>query len=677
MQAFSLRLFSQILLLALILLGLPLAGAVLAGQSGARYLEFPPLTHYVAHAPFSWPMFIALACAIFAATLPFVFHVVRHRHAVPHSLRTPTDTQAFPAWGYAGIAITVAAWLIAWTRFPLFDALQLFTFSPLWLGYILVVNAWTQRRTGHCMLRNRPRYFLALFPASAAFWWFFEYLNRFVQNWYYVGADTLSPAEYFWFATLPFATVLPAVMGTEELLESFPRLCAGLDRFRPLRLAHPPRWATLWLILALAGLTGIGVWPDLLFPLLWIAPLILLTATQSLRGRPTIFAPLADGNWARPCRLALAALICGVFWEMWNFHSAAKWIYAVPYVNRFHLFEMPILGFAGYLPFGLECAVIADAIAVRLNTSRPATGTRLTRHWLRTCFALLAAAALWLPLLHRLYRPNLDAYRHPSHLGSRAKALLAAQRRLWEIPAERDTAQARMRRSNAEWDFMGRTFTVLALANITLREPSTRADHLSLIDTIIADTLHLEREQGPFYFLMDYAQAGAFRGAASRSVFLDGEIALMLGARRFIQEDAQLVAPFRERIAALKRTLEQGPILCGESYPDECWMFCNTLALAALRMSDALDATDHAAFLQRWLATVKSNLVDSRTGLLISSFTLAGSPLDGPEGSSIWMAAHCLQLVDPAFAADQYQRAKNELARTTLGFGYAREWPAT
>jgi hypothetical protein len=47
---------------------------------------------------------------------------------------------------------------------------------------------------------------------------------------------------------------------------------------------------------------------------------------------------------------------------MWNFHSLAKWIYAVPFVNRFHLFEMPLLGYAGYLPFGLECAVIGDMV---------------------------------------------------------------------------------------------------------------------------------------------------------------------------------------------------------------------------------------------------------------------------------------------------------------------------
>ena len=71
---------------------------------------------------------------------------------------------------------------------------------------------------------------------------------------------------------------------------------------------------------------------------------------------------MRDGRWRRIVLLALAALICGFFWEMWNYWSATKWAYAVPFVERFKIFEMPVLGFAGYLPFGLECAVVADAV---------------------------------------------------------------------------------------------------------------------------------------------------------------------------------------------------------------------------------------------------------------------------------------------------------------------------
>jgi hypothetical protein len=41
------------------------------------------------------------------------------------------------------------------------------------------------------------------------------------------------------------------------------------------------------------------------------------------------------------------------------------------------------------------------------------------------------------------------------------------------------------------------------------------------------------------------------------------------------------------------------------------------------------------------------------------------------------MVAHCLQLVDEAFARDQYERARRELGGTLCGFSYACEWPAS
>jgi hypothetical protein len=39
------------------------------------------------------------------------------------------------------------------------------------------------------------------------------------------------------------------------------------------------------------------------------------------------------------------------------------------------------------------------------------------------------------------------------------------------------------------------------------------------------------------------------------------------------------------------------------------------------------------------------------------------------------MICNMLQPVDKAYAREQYNRAKKELARSFMGFGYAREWP--
>jgi hypothetical protein len=101
------------------------------------------------------------------------------------------------------------------------------------------------------------------------------------------------------------------------------------------------------------------VFPNLLFPLLWISPLLIIVSLRTLSGQTHVLSPLAVGDWRPVVTAAAAALVCGFFWEMWNFYSLARWTYRVPYVQRFSIFEMPVLGYAGYLPFGLECVAAA------------------------------------------------------------------------------------------------------------------------------------------------------------------------------------------------------------------------------------------------------------------------------------------------------------------------------
>ncbi len=294
---------------------------------------------------------------------------------------------------------------------------------------------------------------------------------------------------------------------------------------------------------------------------------------------------------------------------------------------------------------------------------------------LRALAALALAAAAWLPVLHLFYATDVTAILRHDTVHPMARQLAAHHLRLWADDSLREREVARMRASNAEWDFMGRSFLVWGLANLALRDPSVRDEALDVIDRILDETLRLEAERGPLHFLMAYARLKPFRQDPPRSLFVDGEIALMLAARRLVQEHPPYQPLLAERVRVIADRMGRGPVLCAESYPDECWTFCNTVALAALRASDALDGTDHASFLRRWVEMAKARLIHPATGLLVSSFSLDGRHLDGPEGSSLWMAAHCLQVVDADFAADQYARARRELGRTTLGFGYAREWP--
>jgi hypothetical protein len=84
------------------------------------------------------------------------------------------------------------------------------------------------------------------------------------------------------------------------------------------------------------------------------------------RGRtPTLIGDWQDGRWGRTVSLMLGGLTCGLLWEFWNYWAAAKWTYDLPFLGPlepYRLFEMPLLGFAGFLPFALECWVIFQTI---------------------------------------------------------------------------------------------------------------------------------------------------------------------------------------------------------------------------------------------------------------------------------------------------------------------------
>jgi len=363
------------------LVGLPLLGVILAGKPAGGYLSFPPLTRYVRHAPFSWYVFIPLALVIAAAVAPVAVRAFQAwcRGRIE---KRRGQGRSFPWWGWCGLGIGAAGWMLAWTRLDWMAALQPHTFTPLWIAYIIVINAVSQRSAGRCLMCSRPVYFLLLFPLSAAFWWFFEYLNRFVQNWYYVGPG-LTPWSYFWYATLPFATVLPAVLSTCEWLRNAAWVRRGFTNLPQLSPSRPRRLAAGALLTAAAGLFFIGVWPNALFPLLWLAPLLIVVSIQTLLGQRHLLSEIAAGDWRRAVAAAAAALICGGFWEMWNACSLAKWKYSIPFVHRFQLFEMPVLGYAGYLPFGIECVVIGDLLQRAVGSFRTgrtgAKGRRMAR----------------------------------------------------------------------------------------------------------------------------------------------------------------------------------------------------------------------------------------------------------------------------------------------------------
>jgi hypothetical protein len=343
------------------LLGLPMAGILLAGRPVAPYLEFPPLTRLHVPAPFSIAMFVLFAVVDLIVAGLLVYFLMRASARLRELSRQRIATP-FPLWGWLGLGLLLFGWFAAWTRMPWLAWIQEHTYVLPWSGYILLVNAWCAKRSGRSLLTDSPRRFLALILASVFFWWFFEYLNRFVQNWHYVGGADYSAGTYALMASLAFATVLPAVLSTQRLLLTFTLFDPGLEKLLPLRVRHGRAIAWAALIGAAGCLSFLGIYPDRLFSTVWFAPLLILTALGHLSGERTIFSPLAHGDWRAILASAIAATICGFFWEMWNVCSLARWEYAVPFVDRFHIFAMPLLGYGGYPPFGLECLAVGRQI---------------------------------------------------------------------------------------------------------------------------------------------------------------------------------------------------------------------------------------------------------------------------------------------------------------------------
>lgn len=263
-----------------------------------------------------------------------------------------------------GMTLIAVWWTIDWIHLrPVSD----YYFFPLWLGYILTIDGLVEWRTGTSLWRRGHRKFVLLFFISIPLWWLFEWLNGFLQNWHYVTAMPVGPLEYFLLASLAFSTVVPAVLETAELLTSFR---VG-ERLPQLPAWHIERGTAIgFFLLGWVMLVLVIVVPRYVFPLTWLSVFFIIEPINYLLGQRSIGAFVRHGNWAAVWNVMLAALVCGFFWEMWNSHSMPKWTYSVPFVQFGHLFEMPILGYGGYLPFGLEIFAIY-ALVFWLIQGRP------------------------------------------------------------------------------------------------------------------------------------------------------------------------------------------------------------------------------------------------------------------------------------------------------------------
>ncbi|MGD1089404.1 MAG: hypothetical protein ABR955_11860 [Verrucomicrobiota bacterium] len=254
----------------------------------------------------------------------------------------------FAPQGWPGLLLVAVCWPLNWA---LPGTRTAYLFFPLWLGYILVVDALVCRRAGASLWTRSRRGFVLLFVLSAPAWWLFEIINARTGNWEYLGAAAFTPLEYHALCTLSFSTVMPAVFETAELARTF----RWVKSLRPCaRIPDTPRVNRRLLAAGLVMLAATLLWPKFFYPFVWISLVLILEPVNCWLGRPHFLERLRHGDWRPVISLSLGALICGFFWEMWNDRSWPQWIYHTPGAGFLHVFKMPLPGYGGYIPFGLE-----------------------------------------------------------------------------------------------------------------------------------------------------------------------------------------------------------------------------------------------------------------------------------------------------------------------------------
>ena len=262
-----------------------------------------------------------------------------------------------PLHGWLGLGMVALFWLINWT---FTGARTHWGFFPLWLGYCLAVDGLVHWRTGTSLLTRSPRKYVGLFLLSAPVWWLFEFLNVRTQNWTYTGAEIFSPWEYAFWTTLSFTSVIPAVFGSAELFASFD----FVKRLRSGPVIGTDKRTTL--IFFLLGWIMLGMmlnWPRIFFPFIWLSLYFILEPINVWRGYRSLAEWTRNGDWRPVISLWLGVLLTAFFWEMWNYYSYPKWVYHVSWGDWLHIFEMPLLGYGGYLPFALELHAVFGCVS--------------------------------------------------------------------------------------------------------------------------------------------------------------------------------------------------------------------------------------------------------------------------------------------------------------------------
>lgn len=359
---------------------LPYVGGLIRfkGYFPSYLFTYPPIVPQ-AKSSFNMYVFSAILLFFIATVLLYIFPKLFGFKRIKVVPIPKKNERKLPIWFWISLIIWLVSLFILWGKFSGIIWLLKFIDILLWWSFTLMIDGYVFFRTGgRSLVSIRHRELIGIGFASITGWMIFEYFNFFVDdNWYYPQGNQMPPAEFLCFSMIASTAVFPISFEFYSLFNTFENFKKKYSNGIRLLL---PKWLKITLFIVCLGVMfAISYFPDVLFFTLWLCPLIILSLLLEELHIWSPFTPIKEGNWSPLLLIALSWVVAGLFVECWNYFSAYHvngaiitqntlyWAYSVPYVDVLHVFEMPLLGYIGYLPYGIYAGVWWIAFAYILN----------------------------------------------------------------------------------------------------------------------------------------------------------------------------------------------------------------------------------------------------------------------------------------------------------------------
>lgn len=234
-----------------------------------------------------------------------------------------------------------------------FSFMKTWFYCFAWWSFILIMDSLNFRIRKASPLSESIKMFLFSAFVSVFVWLIFELFNLRLKNWSYHNLP-FSAWERWLGYFIAFASVVPAMRELSFFMEGL------LKKKSPafFRIKATPTLLRLCVFLGIVFIFLALTWPSLFFPLAWLCFIFLLEPLNYWLKNETFLSNLERKDWRRLWSWIIAGLVAGFFWEFWNHLAVSRWEYSLPYLNIWRVFEMPIFGYTGFMPFALEIFAI-------------------------------------------------------------------------------------------------------------------------------------------------------------------------------------------------------------------------------------------------------------------------------------------------------------------------------